>query len=155
MTSYEKSLKVMEDLFGKDVFFALATSHNDVPSIRMVDVFYDNGSFWIVTNGRSNKVNDIKSNPNVALCNHLYRFKGKAYYAGHPLCENNKEIRNKLIKAFEPWYFAHNNENDENMCYIRVDLQEGFFFKDGTGYKVDFENKMTEEFPFDDYIIVK
>lgn len=155
MTSYEKSLKVMEDLFGKDVFFSLATSHNDVPSIRMADVFYDNGSFWIVTNCKSNKVIDIKCNPNVALCNHLYRFKGKAYYAGHPLDENNKEIRNKLIKAFEPWYFAHNNENDENMCYIRVDLQEGFFFKDGTGYKVDFENKTTEEFPFNDYIIAK
>lgn len=153
MTSYEKSLKVMNELFGKDVCFSLATSCDDIPSVRMVDVVYDRGSFWIVTYKNSNKAIEIELNPNVALCKHLYRFKGKAYHAGHPLDEQNKVIRDKLIKAFESWYFVHNNENDENMCYIRVDLREGFFHKDSTGYMVDFENKTAEEFPFSDYII--
>ena len=153
MTSYEKSLEVMNELFGKDVLFSLATSYDNIPSVRMVDIFYDSGSFWIVTYKNSNKANEIKLNPNVSLCKHLYRFKGRAYYSGHPLDEENKEIRDKLIEAFESWYFAHNNENDKNMCYIRVDLQEGFIHKDGTGYRIDFENKTAEGFPFSDYII--
>lgn len=35
----------------------------------------------------------------------------------------------KLISAFKPWYFKHNNENDENMCYIKIELTNGFFIK--------------------------
>ncbi|WP_010077397.1 hypothetical protein [Clostridium cellulovorans] len=82
------------------------------------------------------------------MCNKLYRFIGTAYNIGHPLLEENQAIREKLIKVFEPWYFAHNNENDENMCYVKIELKQGFFYKYGTGYKVDFENKKAEEFPF-------
>ena len=59
-----------------------------------------------------------------------------------------------MIKAFEPWYFAHNNENDENMCYVKIILKQGFFYKDGTGFKVDFENRKAEEFPFTFDIVV-
>lgn len=82
------------------------------------------------------------------MCNKLYRFSGTACNIGHPLSEKNHEIREKLIKVFEPWYFAHNNENDENMCYIKIELKQGFFYLDGTGYKVDFEKRKAEEFPF-------
>ena len=91
---------------------------------------------------------EIASNPEVSLCNTFHTFSGKAYNAGHPLKSENSEIRSKLIKVFEPWYFAHNNENDENMCYVRVKLESGFFHKDGTGYKVNFSEKTAEEFPF-------
>lgn len=68
--------------------------------------------------------------------------------AGHPSKEENHAIREKLIKAFELWYFAHNNEKDEDMCYVKIELKHGFFYSDGTGYKVDFENKTAEKFPF-------
>lgn len=153
MTSYEKSLNVIKELFGKDVTFSLATSRDDIPAIRVVDVFYDDGAFWIVTNKKSNKAMEIENNPNCTLCDRLYRFTGKAYIAGHPCEEKNKQIRGKLIKAFEPWYFAHNNEDDENMCYIRVDLQEGFFYKDGTGYSINFIKKTVNEFPFEDHTV--
>ena len=43
----------------------------------------------------------------------------------------------------------HNAENDENMCYIKIELTSGFFYKDGIGYKVDFISKKAEAFPFD------
>ena len=53
-----------------------------------------------------------------------------------------------MIEAFKPWYFAHNNENDEYMCFVKVELEHGFFYKDGIGYKVNFIDKSVEEFPF-------
>jgi hypothetical protein len=84
----------------------------------------------------------------------LLRFNGKAYDMGHPLKEENLEIRRELIKVFEPWYFAHNDENDENMCYVRIDLESGFFNKDGKAYKVDFINKTTSVFPFEVDIVI-
>ncbi|RII33480.1 pyridoxamine 5'-phosphate oxidase family protein [Clostridium chromiireducens] len=148
MTTYEKSLNVLEELFAKDYQFALATSNDNTPSVRFVDTFYDKSAFYIVSYAKSQKVKEIENNPKITMCNKLYRFTGIAHNIGHPLLEENLRIREKLTKAFEPWYFAHNNESDENMCYIKIELKQGFFYKDGTGYKIDFENREAEEFPF-------
>ena len=148
MNIYEKSLNVLGEIFAKDYQFALATSNDNIPSVRFVDTFYDNGAFYIVSYAKSQKVKEIEKNSRISMCNKLYRFSGTACNIGHPLSEENHEIREKLIKVFEPWYFAHNNENDENMCYVKIELKQGFFYKDGTGYKVDFENRKAEDFPF-------
>lgn len=148
MNVYEKSIQVLTELFSKDCTFSLATVKEDMPAVRVVDTYYENGVFWIVTYAKSNKVNEITANPKVALCNNFYSFKGKAFNVGHPLDKANQEIREKLIEVFKPWYFAHNNEDDENMCYVKVELENGFFYKDGKGYKVQFTDKNAEEFPF-------
>ena len=148
MVSYNDSLKVLDDLFGKDCTFTLATVQNNIPSQRVVDTYYHDGIFWVVTYGQSNKVKDIKVNPDVSICNTFHTFKGKAYYAGHPLLEENKDIREKLIKVFEPWYFAHNNEKDEEMCYVKIVPEAGFFHKDATGYIIDFNEKTVKDIPF-------
>ena len=148
MNAYEEGLEVLETLFARDYQFALATSNNNIPAVRFIDTFYDNGAFYIVTSQKSNKVKEIEHNPIVSLSKDLYRFTGVARNIGHPLLKENIKIREKLIKVFEPWYFAHNNENDENMCYIKVDLSQGLFYKDGTGYKVNFKNKTAEKFSF-------
>lgn len=113
-----------------------------------MDIYYHQEAFWIVTYATTKKVREIEGNPNVALCNHLYSFVGLAKNVGHPLLPDNGETRARLIQEFAPWYFAHNNEADEDMCYVKVALKAGFFYKDGTGYKVDFDSKTAEEFPF-------
>lgn len=145
---YEKSLQVLEELFGRDYQFALATARDNVPSVRFIDTYYTKGAFYIVTYGKSMKVLDIEHNEKISMCNKLYRFSGVAHNIGHPLKEENLWIREKLIQAFEPWYFLHNNEDDVNMCYVKVIPEHGFFYKDGTGYQVDFKNKVTQSFPF-------
>lgn len=78
----------------------------------------------------------------------MHAFSGQAYNIGHPLITENAEIRKTLIKAFEPWYFKHNNEADENMCYIKITPTTGFFHKEGTGYKINFTEKTVLSFPF-------
>ena len=115
MNTYEKALLVMDELFAKDYQFAMATVKGDTPSVRFIDTFFEDGLFYIVTYSKSQKVQEVKDNSQVSLCNKLYRFSGNAYNIGHPLLLENSAIRGKLIKVFEPWYFAHNNENDENM----------------------------------------
>ncbi|HCF37647.1 MAG TPA: pyridoxamine 5-phosphate oxidase [Thermosipho africanus] len=148
MTTYERSLNILEELFARDYQFALATSNDNIPSVRFVDTFYDDCAFYIVTYAKSKKVKEIEKNPEISMCNKLYRFSGIARNIGHPLLEENHAIRQKLIKVFEPWYFAHNDENDENMCYVKIELKQGFFYKEDIGYKVDFEERKVEEFPF-------
>ena len=148
MTNYEESLEVLKSLFAKDCQFALATVSDQTPSIRIVDTFYDEVGFYIVTHAKSRKVVELMHSPNVALCHDLYRFSGTAKNIGHPLNEDNLKIRETLTKVFAPWYFAHNDENDENMCFVKVELKEGFYYKDGKGFKVDFINQVAEVFPF-------
>lgn len=148
MGTYQEALQVMNALFAKDYQFAMATVRGTTPTVRYIDTYYEDGSFYVVTYSSSRKVQDIMSNSQVSLCHDLVRFNGDAYNIGHPLLSENREMREKLIKVFEPWYFAHNNENDENMCYVKIVLKDGFFYKDGTGYSVNFQLKEAEKFPF-------
>jgi general stress protein 26 len=139
MSIFEKALSVMDDLFGRDRQFSMATVKDGIPSVRFVDTYYEDGCMYIVTHAASRKVKDISHNPNVALCNSsLCRFRGLAVNIGHPLDSSNALVRQRLIEIFEPWYFAHNNEADPGMCYVKVELQSGFFHQDGIGYKIDF-----------------
>ena len=144
----ETAMAIMAELFSKDCVFALATASGNKPSVRMIDTYYEDGAFYVVTYAHSAKVKELKANEKVALCNQAYRFDGIAHNIGHPLKSENSAIREKLMQVFEPWYFKHNNEKDETMCYVKIELQHGFFYKDGAGYKVDFKDNMVETFPF-------
>lgn len=147
--SFEAAQRAMTALFAKDSQFALATAMENIPSVRYVDTFYDEGCFYIVTSAASRKVHEISENPHVSLCSRkMHAFSGIAENIGHPLRPENRKIREKLIHAFEPWYFKHNDEKDENLCFVRVKLESGFLQKNGTGYKVNFAQKTAVEFPF-------
>lgn len=149
MDQFISALTVMRELFSRDYQFALATSANNIPSLRYVDAYFDGEYFYIATYSKSQKAMEIAENPHVALCaRRMHAFSGIAENAGHPLATHNQEIREKITEAFAAWYFAHNNENDENMCYLRINPTTGFFHKDGTGYKVDFLTKTVVTFPF-------
>ncbi len=146
--SDDQICEIMKPLFAKDCTFYLATAKNNRPSIRVVDTYYENGSFWIVTYGKSRKVDEILHNPRVALCNNFHRFSGRAYHADHPLQKENQAIRELLTDAFKPWYFLHNDESDEAMCYIRIELESGFCHDNGTGYEINFIEQTVKTSPF-------
>ena len=149
MTNYENAIGVMKEMFSRDYQFALSTAKDNIPSARYVDTFFDGESFYTVTYKLSQKAVEIADNPNVSLCcQRMHTFSGQAYLIGHPLDPENAAIRSALIKAFEAWYFKHNNEADENMCYIKINPTVGFFHKDGIGYKIDFTEKTVKAFPF-------
>ena len=148
MSTYEKSKQVLKELFGHDCLFSMATARGQIPTVRVIDTYYEDGVFWIVTYAGTRKVKDIVLNPHTALVNEFHSFQGKAYNAGHPLKEENKAIRETLTQVFAPWYFAHNNEADEQMCFVRFEPETGFFHKDGIGYQVSFIEKTATEIPF-------
>ena len=149
MTDFENAVCVMKERFGRDYQFALSTCVDNIPSSRFVDTYFDGESFYIVTYRLSRKAAEIAANLNVSLCSRqMNTFSGKAHIIGHPLDPENAQIRSELIKVFEPWYFKHNNEADENMCYIRINPTAGFFHQDGTGYQINFTEKTVRAFPF-------
>lgn len=149
MNDFENAIRAMKELFGRDYQFVLSTAKDNIPSSRMVDTFFDGESFYIVTYRLSQKAAEIEENPNISLYSRkMHFFSGKAYNIGHPLKNENAEVRSVLVKAFELWYFKHNDESDENMCYLKINPTIGSFHKDGTGYKINFIERTVQMIPF-------
>ena len=59
--------KIMIDRFGRDTIIALSTVKDDMPYVRYVNAYYENGAFYIITYALSNKMKHIEKNPTVAI----------------------------------------------------------------------------------------
>lgn len=59
--------KIMIERFGKDSIVALATVEDGIPYVRNVDAYYEDGAFYVITYGLSNKMRQLEKNPIVNL----------------------------------------------------------------------------------------
>ncbi len=144
MKNYEKATEIMEQRFSKDSLIALATTDGENIYNRIVDAYYEDGAFYVTTSAVSNKMKQIESNPEVAICSSdWFTGQAKAKNLGWVLEPENKEIRDKLREAFSVWYDKANNEQNKNCCILQIRLTEGVLVKDhyAIRYKIDFLNK--------------
>ncbi len=142
--TYEIAIDIMCERFSKDSLIAIATMDGEGLHNRMVDAYFEKGSFYITSNALSSKVKQIEANPNVAICSiEWFTGHGKAINRGWILAPENTEIRLKLREAFSEWYDMANNEEDKNCCIIEIRLTNGMLIKDhhALRYKIDFQNK--------------
>ena len=63
----QKAEQIMIERFGKDTVIALATTEDGMPYVRNVNAYYENGAFYVITYGLSNKMRQIEKNPVVAI----------------------------------------------------------------------------------------
>lgn len=130
---------VMEERFGKDNVIALATDSEGVPSVRYVNAYYENGSFYIITYGLSNKMKQIEKNPVAAIAGDWFTAHGEGENLGYFGKSENADMANKLRTVFAEWIDnGHNNFEDENTCILRIKLTDGVLFSHGTRYEIDF-----------------
>jgi len=135
----EVTAKIMTERFGKDSLISLATADNNMPYVRTVDGFYEDGAFYIITYGLSGKVKQIENNPAVAISGDWFTATGTAKSLGWFKKDENAEIAEKLKAAFAEWIDnGHNNFEDENTIILRVELTEGVLFSQGKRYHIDF-----------------
>lgn len=139
----EKLTKEAEEIlierFGKDSIIALATTVDNMPYVRSVDAFYFEGAFYVLTYGLSNKMKQIKDNPNVALSGDWFTAHGKGVDLGYFGKDENKIIAEKMKAIFSEWIDnGHNNFEDVNTCILRIELTDGVLFSHGTRYEIDF-----------------
>lgn len=143
MSKYENAMNIMTERFGKDSLIAIATTDGERLYNRMVDAYYENGSFYVSTHTLSNKVKQVESNPEVAVCAvDWFSGHGSARNLGWVLDPQNTEIRSKLREGFV-WYDDVNNEQDHNCCILEIRLTDGMLIKDhhAVRYQIDFTNK--------------
>jgi len=142
MQNYENAMSIMAERFGKDSLIAVATTDGERLFNRIVDAYYENGSFYISTNSLSNKMKQIEANPQVAVCAvDWFSGHGTGKNLGWVLESQNAHIRSKLRQAFV-WYDDVNNEQDKNCAILEIRLTDGMLIKDhhAIRYQIDFLN---------------
>ena len=80
-----------------------------------------------------------EKNPTVAIAGDWFTAHGTGVNLGYFGKAKNKEIADKLVKAFDTWiHNGHNNFEDENTCISCVQLTDGILFSHSTRYDIDF-----------------
>jgi len=93
--------KIVVERFGKDSIIALATTMDGKPYVRSVNSFYDDGAFYVLTYGLSNKMKQIEKNPNVAISGDWFTASGKGINLGYFGKKENEIIANKIELLFQ------------------------------------------------------
>jgi len=73
-----EALEIMIERFGHDTLISLATIDGNIPSVRIVNSYYENGSFYTITHALSNKMKQIEAYPTVAICGEWFTAQGIA-----------------------------------------------------------------------------
>ena len=139
----EKLTKTTESIlsgrFGRDSIVALATSVDNIPYVRNVDAFYEDGAFYVLTHGLSGKMKQIERNPTVALAGDWFTAQGTGVNLGYFGKEENARIALKMKQVFSAWIDnGHNDFEDKNTCILCIQLISGVLFSNGTRYEIDF-----------------
>ena len=131
--------KILIERFGNDNIIALATTVDNKPYVRSVNSFYENGSFYVLTYGLSNKMKQIHQNPCVAIAGDWFTANGQGINLGYFGDKENKKIADKMFVIFSEWINnGHNNIEDKNTCILQIKLTDGVLFSQGTRYDIDF-----------------
>ena len=132
----QEAEKIMIERFGKDTVIALATIENEVPYVRYVNAYYENGAFYIITYALSNKIKQIENNPAVAIAGEWFTAHGKGINLGYFGKKEHDRIAEILKNVFAEWIDnGHNNFDDENTIILCVELTDGVLLSHGTRYE--------------------
>lgn len=132
----EEVEKIMTERFGKDTIIALATVENEMPFVRYVNAYYENGAFYIITYALSDKMRQMESNSAVAIAGEWFTAHGKGINLGYFGKEENYRIAEKLKNVFCDWIDnGHNDFDDENTIILCVELTDGLLLSHGTRYE--------------------
>lgn len=135
----EKAREIMNTRFGRDTVISLATVDGNIPNVRAVNAYYEDGAFYIITYAQSNKMKQLRNNPNVGICGDWFTAHGTAVNLGWFRKAENQAIAAKLKRAFSEWIEnGHNNFDDENTVILCVKLTDGILFSHGTRYDINF-----------------
>ena len=139
MKNDPKALEILTERFGKDNQLSLATMDGKRPAVRIVNGYYEDGAFYTITYAKSNKMRQIKKNPDVAICGEWFSAQGIGENTGHPRDEKNIARMAKLREVFAAWINNGDvNEDDKHTCILRIRLTEGVLMSHGTRYDLKF-----------------
>ena len=130
----------MNERFGKDNVISLATAENNVPYVRSVNAYYENGAFYVITHALSGKMKQLAGNPQCAVSGEWFTTSGTGENLGWLKSPENEAVAASLRNAFSEWIDnGHNNLDDPNCIILKIKLKNGVLFSNGTRYDIDFK----------------
>ena len=138
----QETERIMTERFGKDTVIALATTVDGIPHVRYVNAFYEDGAFYIITYALSGKMKQLEKNPAAAIAGEWFTAHGTGINLGYFGKQENRDLAEKLRKAFAAWIDnGHNDFTDENTCILCVRLSDGVLLSHGKRYEIDFSGE--------------
>lgn len=132
----DEAKEIMIERFGKDTIISLATANDNIPYVRNVNAYYENGAFYIISHALSDKMKQIEKNPTIAIAGEWFTGHGKGINLGYFGKEENGIIAEKLKNVFAEWIDnGHNNFDDDNTIILCVELTDGLLLSHGTRYE--------------------
>lgn len=129
----DEAREIMIERFGKDTIISLATANDNIPYVRNVNAYYENGAFYIITHALSDKMKQIENNPTIAIAGEWFTGHGKGINLGYFGKKENGIIAEKLKNVFAEWIDnGHNDFDDENTIILCVELTDGLLLSHGT-----------------------
>lgn len=153
MNKFDEAMQLLNEKAGnKDGLISLSTialepgsDGKSRPAARIVDAYYEDGAFYIVTYATTNKMQQITKNPAVSVCIIVENFTadGIGENLGWVCDEKNTEMMKKLRTIFAGWYNEANNDTDPNTCLLRIRLTKGLWNDAHKGFRseIDFVNR--------------
>lgn len=158
MNRYEEGMKLIEESCGnkKDNVIAFSTIATEPgadgflrPVVRDVNAYYEDGVFYVTTSAKSNKMQQIAQNKEVAfsVCFEGIYGNGIGENLGWVLASQNAELRAKLREVFADWYDDANDEQNENCVILAIRVTSATIFRDhgAVRYNLDLVNKAAVE----------
>ena len=84
--------EILKERFGHDTLLSLATVDGDQPFVRTVNAYYEDGAFYVITHGLSNKMKQIAKNPRVAVSGDWFTAQGVGVNLGYFGKAENREL---------------------------------------------------------------
>lgn len=115
----------------------LSTSANEKVSSRMMSVVQKNGIFYFQTDSNFRKYQQIKKNPNVALCIDNFQIEGICKEIGHPL--KNADFCLLYQENFKNSFDAYTHLKTETLFEINPTFIERWIYKNGNPFIETFD----------------
>lgn len=137
METTNKMEAIMMERFHKDSVIALATLDGNIPCVRFVNGYYEEGAFYVITHALSSKMKQIEQNPVVAISGEWFTGHGKGMNLGYFGSKENEAIADKLKSVFAEWIDnGHTDFSDINTCILCIQLTDGILLSHGTPYEM-------------------
>ncbi|WP_176718866.1 pyridoxamine 5'-phosphate oxidase family protein [Caloranaerobacter ferrireducens] len=130
------------DLVKIKKFMVLATSKDNRATARSVSCVVIDSKIYFQTDKTFLKYEQIKSNPNVALCADNFQIEGYAKIKGHPFVEENRNFIEVFKKVHNGSFNAYSHMENEVVIEVEPKFVTAWKYENGKPFRefLDFRN---------------
>ena len=124
----EKLEKLFMDI-GSSRKMVLSTSYQDKVTSRMMSIIVLDGCFYFQTDRTFRKYEQMKKNPNVALCIDNFQIEGVCRELRHP--SENPDFCKEYEKSFKNSYDRYTSHAQERLFVVKPCYIQKWIYEDG------------------------